>query len=123
MPFLIIIRNFRLTIIFNYNPKFSLFSKINTTRIFIHFFFHYHRKPTVGVLSTGNELQSPEKKLLPGQIRDSNKIMLIKLLESKGFPVIDCGIAIDELVSSFTVKLLGNIRILPLTFKVTGSLF
>lgn len=61
-------------------------------------FCRYYRKPTIAVLSTGNELQNPENKLLPGQIRDSNKIMLIKLLESQGFSVFDAGIALDELV-------------------------
>ncbi len=40
-----------------------------------------HRKPTVALLSTGNELQTPhDGELKPGYIRDSNKSTLLALI-------------------------------------------
>eukprot|EP00088_Acartia_fossae_P059573 TRINITY_DN7082_c1_g1_i15.p1 TRINITY_DN7082_c1_g1~~TRINITY_DN7082_c1_g1_i15.p1 ORF type:complete len:648 (-),score=118.70 TRINITY_DN7082_c1_g1_i15:684-2627(-) len=55
------------------------------------------RLPKVGVLSTGNEIQEPGEDLKPGHIRDSNKTTLKFLIQSKGFHVVDCGIAKDDL--------------------------
>uniref|UniRef100_A0A1B6L8C5 MoaB/Mog domain-containing protein n=1 Tax=Graphocephala atropunctata TaxID=36148 RepID=A0A1B6L8C5_9HEMI len=54
------------------------------------------RLPRVAVLSTGNELQPLGHKLEPGQIWDSNKIMLLCLFKEHGFPTVDLGIAKDE---------------------------
>lgn len=53
-------------------------------------------KPTVAVMSTGNELQEPGEPLKEGHIRDSNKTTLISLLKQHDFPFIDAGIAKDE---------------------------
>ncbi|KAK7079432.1 hypothetical protein SK128_007137 [Halocaridina rubra] len=53
-------------------------------------------KPTVAILSTGNELQDPNEPLRVGYIRDSNKTTLIALLKQHDFPVIDAGIAKDD---------------------------
>ncbi|XP_076756902.1 molybdenum cofactor synthesis protein cinnamon [Xylocopa sonorina] len=52
--------------------------------------------PKVGVLSTGDELQSPGTSLLPGRIYDSNKITLLSMLRENGFDAIDVGIALDD---------------------------
>ncbi|CAL7941421.1 unnamed protein product [Xylocopa violacea] len=52
--------------------------------------------PKVGVLSTGDELQSPGTPLLPGHIYDSNKITLLSMLRENGFDPIDVGIALDD---------------------------
>ena len=56
-------------------------------------------KPTIALLSTGNELQNPQDgELNPGFIRDSNKSTLISLINKEhGFPIFDCGIATDDL--------------------------
>ena len=58
------------------------------------------KKPTIALLSTGNELQNPQEEggLKPGFIRDSNKATLISLInKEQGFPIVDCGIATDDL--------------------------
>jgi molybdopterin molybdotransferase len=55
------------------------------------------RRPTVAVLSTGDELMPAEtKELRPGAIRDSNRPMLVGLLEELGARVIDLGIVPDD---------------------------
>ena len=58
-----------------------------------------YMKPTIALLSTGNELQNPQDgELNPGFIRDSNKSTLITLINKEhGFPIFDCGIATDDL--------------------------
>ena len=51
-----------------------------------------HRRPVVAVASTGDELVPVEDgELGPGQIRDSNRPMLVALLEELGVEVIDLG--------------------------------
>lgn len=56
-----------------------------------------HRLPKVAVLSTGDELQEPDKPLCPGRIRDSNKLTLLSLLAEQGFgDTYDAGIARDN---------------------------
>ena len=59
------------------------------------------RRPIVGILSTGNELQDPtndpDLKEGGGKIRDSNKTTLMSLIRGEGsMPVKDLGIAIDD---------------------------
>ena len=46
--------------------------------------FMVHRKPTVAVISTGNELLKPGKNLTSGKIYDSNSFALIAALEALG---------------------------------------
>lgn len=41
-------------------------------------------RPSVGILSTGNELVSYKEPLIPGKIRDSNSIVLASLVEKYG---------------------------------------
>ena len=58
-------------------------------------------RPTVGILSTGNELQDPTTEPIlkrgGGKIRDSNKTTLISLISKEGGMLVkDLGIAIDE---------------------------
>jgi molybdenum cofactor synthesis domain-containing protein len=49
----------------------------------------------VGVLSTGDELVESGR-VAPGQIRDSNRPMLLALLTRSGFDPVDLGIARDD---------------------------
>eukprot|EP00638_Chattonella_subsalsa_P007564 CAMPEP_0117748530 /NCGR_PEP_ID=MMETSP0947-20121206/9190_1 /TAXON_ID=44440 /ORGANISM="Chattonella subsalsa, Strain CCMP2191" /LENGTH=667 /DNA_ID=CAMNT_0005566249 /DNA_START=111 /DNA_END=2114 /DNA_ORIENTATION=+ len=54
-------------------------------------------KPVVGVMSTGDELVDPtESSLVGGKIRDSNRYMLMSLLEELGATVEDLGIIHDQ---------------------------
>lgn len=55
------------------------------------------KKPSVGVLSTGDELvEHNDRRILHGgQIRDSNRPSLLSCLASWGFPTVDLGIARD----------------------------
>lgn len=54
-----------------------------------------HRRPVVGVLSTGDELAISPGELAPGQIRDSNRPLLVALLRSSGFDALDLGVVAD----------------------------
>jgi len=55
------------------------------------------RRPVVAVLSTGDELTPADTpRLAPGGIRDSNRPMLVALLEELGATVIDLGIVPDD---------------------------
>ena len=54
-----------------------------------------HRRPRVGVMSTGDELVE-RGALARGQIRDSNRPTLLALLEQSGFEAIDLGIVADD---------------------------
>ncbi|MHB8335204.1 MAG: molybdopterin molybdotransferase MoeA [Acidimicrobiales bacterium] len=55
-----------------------------------------HPVPRVGVLSTGNELVEGPCRLGPGQIRDSNRPMLLAALRQSGFVPIDLGTVRDS---------------------------
>lgn len=61
------------------------YSKVQVTRV-----------PVIGILSTGNELQTAGEILKPGHVYDSNKITLVMLLREYGYDSIDLGIARDE---------------------------
>ena len=54
-----------------------------------------HPRPRVGVCSTGDELVASGP-LAPGMIRDSNRPMLLAVLEEAGCDAVDCGIARDD---------------------------
>lgn len=56
-----------------------------------------HRRPNVGILSTGDEVVSPGESILPGQIRDSNGPLLAALVREAGGTPVRLGIARDEL--------------------------
>lgn len=63
-------------------------------------------KPRVGVISTGDELVDDGSPLKPGQIRESNRKMLLQLVEQSGAEAIDLGILRDneEELESVLVK-------------------
>ena len=55
------------------------------------------RRPTVAVLSTGDEVVPPETGMLgPGKIRDTNRPILQAVLEDFGAVVVDYGIVADD---------------------------
>jgi molybdenum cofactor synthesis domain-containing protein len=54
-----------------------------------------HPRPRVGVISTGDELVA-EGPLAPGRIRDSNRPMLLALLDELGLEPVDGGIVGDD---------------------------
>lgn len=54
-----------------------------------------HRRPRVGVLSTGDELVDGSAALRPGQIRESNRAMLLGLTAALGCVAVDLGIVRD----------------------------
>jgi molybdenum cofactor synthesis domain-containing protein len=53
----------------------------------------------VGVISTGDELQEGPVELAPGQIRDSNRPMLLALVAEAGAEPVDLGIGRDDEVA------------------------
>ncbi len=53
-------------------------------------------RPRVGVLSTGDELIEGPRPLAPGQIRDSNRPMLLAMLAEAGCEPVDLGVARDD---------------------------
>ncbi len=55
-----------------------------------------HRRPRVGVLSTGDELALSNESLRPGQIRDLNRPLLLALLRESGVTAVDFGVAADD---------------------------
>ncbi|KAG1694591.1 hypothetical protein DVH05_021097 [Phytophthora capsici] len=56
-----------------------------------------HRKPVVGVLSTGSELvEAFQGTTTPGKIRDSNRPMLLALLSGWGATTLNLGVCSDQ---------------------------
>ena len=55
-----------------------------------------HPCPTVGVLSTGDELITSAGALAPGKIRDANRPALLAQLHADGFGTVDLGVAGDD---------------------------
>ncbi|MCY4067630.1 MAG: molybdopterin molybdotransferase MoeA [Acidimicrobiaceae bacterium] len=55
-----------------------------------------HPRPRVGVLSTGDELLDSAVPLRRGQIRDTNRRILLSLVQQAGFEGVDLGIARDD---------------------------
>lgn len=55
-----------------------------------------HPRPRVGVFTTGDELVGPAWPLAPGQIRDSNRTMLVAMLAADGFAPVDLGRVPDD---------------------------
>ena len=70
------------------------------------------KKPTIGVLSTGDELvrHDDPRSLTGGQIRDSNRPSLLSCLSSWGFPTVDLGIARDTPSSELEHALRDSLR-------------
>ena len=55
-----------------------------------------YRIARVGVLSTGDELVEDGGELEIGQIRESNRVMLLRLVEQAGLEPVDLGTVIDD---------------------------
>ncbi|KAL4869254.1 hypothetical protein BDV12DRAFT_168167 [Aspergillus spectabilis] len=70
------------------------------------------KKPTVGVLSTGDELveHNDPRTLQGGQIRDSNRPSILSCLRSWGVPAVDLGIARDTPVGELEQSLRDALR-------------
>jgi len=54
------------------------------------------RRPRLGVISTGDELVDDDRPLAPGQIRESNRPMLVALARSFGIDAVDLGTVPDD---------------------------
>ena len=55
-----------------------------------------YRRPRVAILSTGDELVTPDRPLQPGQIVDSNQYALAALVQQAGAEAITLGIVPDQ---------------------------
>ncbi|NJN21189.1 MAG: molybdopterin molybdotransferase MoeA [Leptolyngbya sp. RL_3_1] len=55
-----------------------------------------YRRPRVAILSTGDELVTPDRPLQPGQIVDSNQYALVTLVQQAGAEAIPMGIVPDQ---------------------------
>nr|XP_061840612.1 molybdopterin molybdenumtransferase-like [Nerophis lumbriciformis] len=55
-----------------------------------------HRRPVVGVISTGDELVEGPQTLQPGQIRDSNRRTLLSMVSQTGCEAVDLGLIRDD---------------------------
>jgi gephyrin len=76
--------------------EFGLLASVGTQRVSV------YRKPTIGVLSTGDEI-IPHDAATPlrlGEVRDTNRPTLIAAARGHGFEVVDLGIASDTYVAS-----------------------
>ena len=71
-------------------PEISMLASLNCPEVSV------HRKPTVAIVSTGDELTPLGERLTPGKIRDSNRYGLYAQVEEAGGIPIDMGIAPDE---------------------------
>jgi len=68
----------------------GVLASINARRV------HVVHTPRVAVLSTGDELINDGSPLRPGQIRESNKTMLLPLVSEAGCEAIDLGVVRDD---------------------------
>ena len=71
-------------------PEISMLASLNCAEATV------HRKPTVAIVSTGDELTPLGEPLAPGKIRDSNRYGLYAQVEEAGGIPIDMGIAPDD---------------------------
>ncbi len=71
-------------------PEISMLAALNCAEVTV------HRKPTVAIVSTGDELTRLGEPLTPGKIRDSNRYGIYAQVEEAGGIPIDMGIAPDD---------------------------
>ncbi len=71
-------------------PEIAILAAAQCTEITV------YRRPKVGILSTGNELVTPDQPLKPGQLVDSNQYALAVAVEEMGGEAIRFGIVPDE---------------------------
>ncbi len=76
------------------------------------------RKVRVAVLSTGDELVEPGQALGPGQIYNSNRVVLCSWLQRMGCEVVDAGILPDDLPT--TRLRLGQLQDVDLILSTGG---
>ncbi len=76
------------------------------------------RKVRVAVISTGDELVEPGQTLGPGQIYNSNRVLLCSWLQRLGCEVIDAGILPDDLAT--TRARLGELQDVDLILSTGG---
>jgi len=76
------------------------------------------RKVRVAVLSTGDELIEPGQALGPGQIYNSNRVLLCSWLQRLGCEVVDAGILPDSLET--TRSRLGELKDVDLILSTGG---
>lgn len=76
------------------------------------------RRVRVAVLSTGDELVEPGTTLGPGQIYNSNRMLLCSWLQRMGCEVIDAGILVDDL--AVTRARLGELKDVDLILSTGG---
>ncbi|WP_226501861.1 gephyrin-like molybdotransferase Glp [Pseudomonas sp. MWU16-30322] len=76
------------------------------------------RKVRVAVLSTGDELVEPGQPLGPGQIYNSNRVVLCSWLQRLGCEVVDAGILPDDLAT--TRARLGDLQDVDLILSTGG---
>lgn len=71
-------------------PEIAVLAAVQCTQLKV------FRRPRVALLSTGNELVTPDKPLQPGQIVDSNRYALFSLVKQSGAQPLMLGIVKDE---------------------------
>lgn len=71
-------------------PEISMLASLNCNQVTV------HRKPTVAIVSTGDELTPLGEQLTPGKIRDSNRYGIYAQVKEAGAIPIDIGIARDD---------------------------
>jgi len=76
------------------------------------------RQVRVAVLSTGDELVEPGTTLGPGQIYNSNRVLLCSWLQRLGYEVVDAGILPDDLPT--TRAKLGELQDVDLILSTGG---
>ena len=75
-------------------PEVSMLASLNCAEATV------HRKPSVAIVSTGDELTRLGEPLEPGKIRDSNRYGLYAQVEEAGGIPIDMGIAPDDVAET-----------------------
>jgi len=71
-------------------PSMGVLASINRQRVSV------YPKARVAVLSTGDELVTDGAELRPGQIRESNKTMLLPMVRGAGAIAVDLGVVVDD---------------------------
>ncbi len=79
-----------------------------------------HRRPRVGLISTGDEIVAPERKPRPGQVRNVNQFSLAAMIETAGGLVTDYGVVADA-ASDLESTLAESLAVDDVVFLSGGS--